>query len=316
MFEIKKIRFFPRSFRELEAGSLERAHLPRPRCGFMLSDRSHELGFRWDSPCNLRTFPKRERVQWVSDRHLDGTKPAMLHAEPVEFLGPDLPEILTMRPTLRLAGMLSVAVLLTGCASSGNNFALNATDVALLSPDEMVLQPGDVLRVSVWPEQDLSGDFVVEESGYVYLPYLESVLAGGVSIGEIRAQLRRGYQETMRNPVVTITPIFRVSVMGEVQRPGIYDITPASSLFDVLGEAGGFRPDADQERLRIVRPGQVIEYDALRALERGQDLNLVQLRSGDQIIIPAADPPTDWRSVLNIFQSASTLILIWDRLKN
>jgi polysaccharide biosynthesis/export protein len=179
--------------------------------------------------------------------------------------------------------------------------------------DDLVLQPGDILRITVWPEQGLGGEFVVEESGFVYLPYLQAVRAAGVSIDELRAELRLGYSETIRNPVVSITPVFRVTVMGEVQRPGVYSITPSSTLFDVIGLAGGFRLEADQERLRVVRPGQVVEYDALRALEFGENMDAVSLRSGDQVVVPRADPGFNWRGALTVIQTISILAVTWER---
>lgn len=179
--------------------------------------------------------------------------------------------------------------------------------------DDLVLRPGDILRITVWPEQGLGGEFVVEESGFVYLPYLQAVQAAGVSIDELRAELRLGYSETIRNPVVSITPVFRVTVMGEVQRPGVYSITPTSTLFDVIGLAGGFRLEADQERLRVVRPGQVVEYDALRALELGENMDAVSLRSGDQVVVPTLDPGFNWRGALTVIQTISILAVTWER---
>lgn len=155
--------------------------------------------------------------------------------------------------------------------------------------EAMVLRPGDAVEVNVWPDTDLGGEFVVEESGYIYLPYLQEVQAAGMSIDELRQRLRDGYGETMRNPVVQVTPVFEVTVMGEVRQPGTYRVRPTHTLFDVIGMAGGFRRGADTERLRVVRPGEVIEYDALRALEEGADLDAVRLRSGDQILIPHED---------------------------
>ena len=140
--------------------------------------------------------------------------------------------------------------------------------------------------------------------------------AAGVSIDDLREQLRNGYGEVMQNPVVTITPLFRVALMGQVGRPGVYSITPAYSLLDLIGEAGGFSLAADQERVRIVRPGTVFEYDALRALESGQDLDVVRLRSGDQIIVPTADPPTNWRSVLDFLNAVTVVVVLWDRFSN
>jgi polysaccharide biosynthesis/export protein len=177
----------------------------------------------------------------------------------------------------------------------------------------LVLRPGDMLRITVWPNTELGGEYVIDEAGYVHLPVLAAVPVAGIPMDRVRDQLRRGYAEAMRNPVVNVTPVFSVIVTGAVQRPGIYAVTPTHSLFDVLGMAGGFHANANAERLRVVRPGEVIRFDAVRALERGQDLERIQLRSGDQIVVPQARQ-FDWRNILALVQTASLLFVTYERI--
>jgi polysaccharide biosynthesis/export protein len=179
---------------------------------------------------------------------------------------------------------------------------------------DVVLRPGDVLRITVWPNPEASGEFTIEDSGYVMLPLLEGVRAAGVPVGELRAELRRLYGQAMRNPVVTVMPMFRVTVTGEVMRPGIQVITPTYSLFEVIGQAGGFRPQADAEKVRIVRAGQVIHYDALRALETGEGMDAIQLRSGDHVVVPARRTSIlSFGSIMSLLQTASLIALAYDR---
>ena len=182
--------------------------------------------------------------------------------------------------------------------------------------EAMVLRPGDAIEVNVWPDTELGGEFVVEESGYIYLPYLQEVEAAGMSIDELRRLLRDGYGETMRNPVVQVTPLFEVTVMGEVRQPGTYRVRPTHTLFDVIGMAGGFGRGADTERLRVVRPGNVIEYDALRALEEGTDMDVVRLQSGDQILIPHEDDRRrlSFRGFIDGVSTAAVLFVAVERI--
>jgi polysaccharide biosynthesis/export protein len=182
------------------------------------------------------------------------------------------------------------------------------------SAADVTLRPGDALRITIWPNAELGGEFVVEEDGNVYLPLLEGVRAEGVSIQQLREQLRRGYGEAMQNPVVSVTPLYHVTITGEVQRPGIHQITSAHSLFDVIGMAGGFRERADPENVRVVRRGEVVEFDALRALETGEGMDAIRLRSGDHIVVPAERPPrVNWSTVFTVVRTVSTTLLLWDR---
>jgi protein involved in polysaccharide export with SLBB domain len=177
----------------------------------------------------------------------------------------------------------------------------------------LVLRPGDALRISIWPNSELGGEFVIDDAGYVHLPVLAAVRVAGIPVDRVREDLRRGYAEGMRNPVVNVTPVFSVTVIGAVQRPGVYSITPTHSLFDVLGMAGGFQGTAADDRVRIVRPGEVVRFDAARALERGEDMDAVRLRSGDHIVVPQARR-FNWRSILTVVQTASLLFVTYERI--
>jgi polysaccharide export outer membrane protein len=182
-----------------------------------------------------------------------------------------------------------------------------------MSSDDLLLRPGDALQVSVWLNEGLSGEFPIEDTGNAYLPLLGEVRAAGVPLGQLRDQLRTGYRAAMQNPVVTIIPLFNVGIMGSVRSPGVYAVTPSEGLFDIIGRAGGFGPEADQENIRIVREGEVVEINALQALQEGRGLNATRIRPGDQIIVPLARDIT-FRDVLSFVQTAVTIGLLIERV--
>jgi protein involved in polysaccharide export with SLBB domain len=194
-----------------------------------------------------------------------------------------------------------------------------ATTVQIPSPrlSESVIRPGDVLRISVWPDDKLGGEFPVEESGYVYLPILGQVRAAGVDLQSLRGEIRLGFSRAMQNPVVTVTPLARVSVLGAVLRPGLYVVDPTHSLIDVISMAGGFRPDANDSKIRIIRDGQVIEVNTRRALETGDAVDATYLLSVDRVVVPYAG---SWRrghteTVMWVLQSALLVTTIVTRAR-
>lgn len=180
--------------------------------------------------------------------------------------------------------------------------------------DEIRLEPGDVLGIRVWPDEDLSGEFAVEETGYVYLPMLGRVRATGLSLAALREQLRDGYAEVMKNPVVTVTPRFSVGVLGAVSAPGVYQATPSSSLIDMIGMAGGFANRANQRKVRLVREGNAVEFNAWRALEEGVALHDLRLRSGDQIVVPRRSGGVSFNAVVGFIQTGATIGFLIDRV--
>jgi protein involved in polysaccharide export with SLBB domain len=213
------------------------------------------------------------------------------------------------RTSSRLVIVLLAVLLAVGQAGAQ---AAEVAGSSIANP-ALTLRPGDALRITVWPNAELGGEFGIDEAGYVYLPVLAAVRVAGIPVDRVREELRLGYAEAMRNPVVNVTPVFSVTVTGAVQRPGIYAVTPTHSLFDVLGMAGGFHASANAEQVRVVRPGQVIRFDALRALEHGEGLEGVQLRSGDQIVVPQARS-FNWRNILTVVQTLSLLFVTYERV--
>ncbi len=184
----------------------------------------------------------------------------------------------------RLTFSAFIAVLALHGVSAGAPSALAQQVDASTQP--IVLRPGDVLRIKVWPDSALSGEFVVEETGKVSLPLAGEVNISGRPISEIRQMLRSLYGQALKSPVVNVTPVFRISILGAVERPGLYLIDPTQTLFDLVSLAGGFRTDAKEEEVRIIRDRSVIEMNAARVLEAGgMELNLA-LRPGDRVFVP------------------------------
>jgi len=180
------------------------------------------------------------------------------------------------------------------------------------------LRPGDVLRISVWPDSQLGGEFPVEVDGNAYLPFLGGVRAIGIPGDELRRQIREGYQTAQRNAVVTVTPLYRIGVTGSVRRPGVIMVPPTDGFFDVIAAAGGFDMRAKEDQVSVVRDGQVILLNAKDAIRSGSTLPLdaLSLRSGDQIIVPFGALPWTTRDWLALGNFAISLILLWDRLAN
>lgn len=146
---------------------------------------------------------------------------------------------------------------------------------------ELSLERGDVVRVAVWREPDLSGEFPVDEHGRLTLPLLGPVVVAGRPWQAVQDSLLGIYAAQLRNPSVTLTPLRRVSVLGEVMRPSQYLVDPTTSLAGVVAMAGGATPIGDLHRVRVIRDGQTIVRSAsIEAL-----LLHVGVHSNDQVFV-------------------------------
>lgn len=143
------------------------------------------------------------------------------------------------------------------------------------------LRPGDAIRVEIWREGDLSGDFTVAVDGTVTLPLLGRQRLVDLPLEMLRDTLTAQYRVHLRNPSINVTPIRRVTVLGEVQRPGLYGADPTIALAGLVALAGGATPEGSLQRIRIVRDGQVLQ----ERVGAGETLTSADVRSGDHIIV-------------------------------
>lgn len=145
----------------------------------------------------------------------------------------------------------------------------------------VTLRPGDVIRIAIWREEDLSGDFPVDEQGRVVLPLIGEQKVTDVPLSDIRDFLLEQYRSELRNPSIMITPLRRINILGEVNKPGLYEVDPTISLAGAVGLAGGATPVGDLNRIRILRDGEVFK----EGVAAGSTVNSADVRSGDQIVV-------------------------------
>lgn len=176
---------------------------------------------------------------------------------------------------MRLLGslLLHLLVLASGLAAQA---APPAADTTLAT-----LQPGDVLRIAIWREEELSGEFQIDETGRVTLPLLGERQAAGKAPRALRDELIRAYRTHLANPSIMITPLRRIYILGQVAKPGLYVVDPTITLAGAIALAGGSNAEGDLSRIRVVRKGVVVQprISAETALTTGD------IRSDDQIFV-------------------------------
>lgn len=146
---------------------------------------------------------------------------------------------------------------------------LLAAQVALAGTPEYVLGAGDLIKVTVFQNPDLTVETRVSESGAITYPLLGPVPVGGLPVGTAEEKLARLLREGgfVTQPQVNILVEQvrgnQVSVLGQVNRPGRYPLEMATNrLSDVLALAGGITPlGSDQVVLTGVREGKPFRLD-------------------------------------------------------
>lgn len=146
----------------------------------------------------------------------------------------------------------------------------------------VVLQPGDKVRLKVWREPDLSGDFAVDENGVAVFPHIGRLVVSRLSTDSLQALLISRYAGSLRDPAVEVTVLRRVSVLGSVRSPGLFYVDPTITVADLLALAGGVSPEGNQKRMDLVRGGERLEVH----LTQRSSLADTFVEPGDQLWVP------------------------------
>lgn len=119
---------------------------------------------------------------------------------------------------------------------------------------------GDVIGVRVWNQDSMSIDRArVREDGKISIPFLQDVDVQGQTPSDLAKRLQVKLKAYVVSPVVTVSVVerrpTRVSVLGEVARPGQYDMERGAGVLAALAAAGGLTPYAHKDRIFVLRNG-------------------------------------------------------------
>jgi polysaccharide export outer membrane protein len=125
------------------------------------------------------------------------------------------------------------------------------------------LGAGDKVRVTVFNEADLSGEFQVDAMGYLRLPMVGQVKAGGLAARDVEANIRSALADGYLNDprvAVEITAYRPFYIVGEVQKPGEYPYANGMTASTAVAVAGGYTPKAVSSVIYVRHLGENAEH--------------------------------------------------------
>ncbi len=171
----------------------------------------------------------------------------------------------------------------------------------LVALNAQTLEPGDGVRVQLYNvEEEVTDDYFIQENGDLQLPFIGTVVTGNRDFQELQLEITRKYTAIYRNPELTVQPLYRIKILGEVRTPGVYFVTGVEHLSDLIALAGGETRDAALKRLHFTDRHGERDIDAREILLRGNRLADVGLDSGVQLYVP--------RKRFITFRNASTVL--------
>ena len=149
------------------------------------------------------------------------------------------------------------------------------------------LMPGDGVRINFYNiNESISGDYFIQDNGNIQLPYLGILNAVNCDFSLLRNEIYEKYSEIYRNPELSIQPLYRVDVLGEVGKPGVYYLTGFETISDLLSIAGGETSDSNIDELSIIRNDSQMEIDMEKFLLGKNNLADIGIESGDKVYVP------------------------------
>jgi polysaccharide export outer membrane protein len=213
--------------------------------------------------------------------------------------------------TRRYLSKILKIVLLAAAAGCLARAAAAGQDTASAEHASVTLGPDDQIAVRALGIEEIDGKPArIDPQGNIDVPLVGRIKAAGLTIEQLEAAIAEQLHKYVRDPRVTVTiteyKSETASVLGEVNTPGVYSLTDATTLLQVLSKAGGLRSDAGN-RVEITRRREAgaIPLETARADASGSfstaEVNLrslleakspehnITIKSGDVISVPRAD---------------------------
>ena len=185
-----------------------------------------------------------------------------------------------MRCVSLLLFCVGLAEILSGCVASGAR--IDAKIVPATTVAETALRPGDRIRVTVFGEDRLSGDYEIDGAGMVSLPLTGSAKAAGLTQREFENALaQRLRQAYLKEPQVTVDRLAMrpFYILGEVEKPGEYAYRGGLDIWRAMALAGGQTYRASSSTVAIQRAGETEFHDYKMASD-------VSVGPGDVVRVP------------------------------
>jgi protein involved in polysaccharide export with SLBB domain len=190
-----------------------------------------------------------------------------------------------MRAYPAVITLLSFALMTPqGLRAQEQRVSLSSDSTASALPT-YTLRPGDVIRLRIWREPDLSGDFPIDEYGRVNLPLIGTYPVTRETRESLHQKLVSAFGKSVENLSMDVIFIRRVPVIGAVRTPGLYPIDPTMTVGDAVALAGGSTVEANKSKILLMRSGKTVIGDVDPALLVSQ----LPIQRGDQLYIPPQD---------------------------
>lgn len=192
-----------------------------------------------------------------------------------------------LRPLLLLLPLVAAF----GCALDGQYVWVDELPSGALKPSPYQIAAGDRLVVNVWNQPPLSGEVLVRPDGNITLPLVGDVQVAGATPEQAGEAVVRKLSGLVVEPHVAVslagTRAPTISVLGEVQQAGTFELRPGEGVLEVLARAGGLSEFARKDAIFVVRRSQGlrVRFDYRRLAQASGAGVAFELQDGDVVVV-------------------------------
>jgi len=169
---------------------------------------------------------------------------------------------MTVRHVTSAGIKLFLLLILAGCGTPAERGVATQADIEALVASATAphrFQGGEKIKINVYNEPSLSGDYDIDPNGMVSLPLAGTIKAVGLTQAQFEKELAQKFRsEYLRNPKVTVTILqFRpIYIVGEVEKQGEYPFKPGLNVLTAMAAAGGATYRASRDAVLIQHYGE------------------------------------------------------------
>jgi len=161
-----------------------------------------------------------------------------------------------------------------------------------------IIGPGDVLRFYMWGDAEYQGEFTVDNQGNIFIPNAGQVFVSGIQYSDLQKKLTnylsKFFSGLKSDPPTTFIDVsiaklkpIRIFIMGDVEKPGAYNISSFGTVFNALYAVGGPLTTGSLRDIRVIRNKKVVAtVDLYDYLLKGQLVGDVRLQNNDIVFVP------------------------------
>ena len=157
---------------------------------------------------------------------------------------------------------------------------------------EYTVGEGDLLRVNVWKETEISQNVTVRPDGNISMPLIDEFRVAGLTPRQIQELITEKLKAVLTNPQVTVTVTEVrskvVYITGQVGKPGAYPVVAPTNVLQLIARAGGLNLFANRKDIYILRAGDSsrLRFNYKEVVKGKHSEQNVVLQPGDTVVVP------------------------------